>query len=348
MTCGGEGCSEEGMYKDESIPWHCPLHRCTKDDCTSGIHDLIKRRCKQHIECESLQCSAPPDWDAHSSFCQTHTCNYGVCSLEAVGANRCRDHSKCGIPNCDRPCFVRPNGRLDTLCDAHLKTRCAKPNCGARKLQPHRPYCLEHSCRMPDCTSERDETGGTLCEGHRCIFDGCFDAVANPDSTESYYCAAHSCREPECILSLQRPSSFCDKHTCRLSTCFQKAASGPGSLCAAHEQTTDGQCRVEGCRFTAGSDGGYCKGKHGCVVRGCHKARLSFRLGPDGDEDMVRCSRHYREELEAARSECETLRTTLERLQQGSSASSVVTDATQRRSRCATVEDYSENDEDEC
>lgn len=66
-----------------------------------------------------------------------------------------------------------------------------------------------------------------------------------------------------------------------------------------------GQCRVEGCRFAAGSDDGYCKETHGCIESGCYKARLSFSLGPDGEEDMVRCPPHYREELTAAIAECQ-------------------------------------------
>jgi len=282
------------MFVLRSITTNQTTDRCNKDGCKDGAYDLLDKRCKKHKECAALQCDAPPDWDSSSNFCVTHTCNSGNCSLQAVASNRCHEHSKCGIPSCQRNCHIRPDGRLETLCDAHLQFKCAKPGCGGRKLHNHRRYCLDHGCRIEKCTNERHETGGTLCATHKCTFDDCFDPIADPDNDRSLFCATHACRQPDCLYSLKRPSSFCDNHTCKQARCFKMAADGPGSFCDAH---SDGQCRVEGCQHTVRGDDIYCKDKHGCIEAGCQKSRLSLRLGEaeEGEEDLVRCLRHDRE-----------------------------------------------------
>ncbi|KAK4450877.1 hypothetical protein QBC34DRAFT_401790 [Podospora aff. communis PSN243] len=334
MACAAPNCNELGTYPDdETALWHCHRHRCTKDGCKDGAIDTLSKRCKNHQECAALHCEACPDSNSFSSFCFAHTCSYDTCPTQAVANRRCFEHSKCGIPSCEEPCKVRPDGRLETLCETHMQLKCAKPGCGSRKFQNHHRYCLEHSCRLDKCANERDESGGTLCTVHKCTANDCFNPIANPDNHRSLFCSTHACRENDCLYSLQRPSSFCDKHTCKRADCIKRAASGPDSFCDAHR---NGPCKVDGCHYAAWGNDSYCKNKHGCVEAGCQKPRLSMRLGDpeEGEDDLVRCLRHDRQwQANQWKEKYERLLADYENLKLG-----------KRRGMQATVEDDTEEE----
>ncbi|KAK0639779.1 hypothetical protein B0T16DRAFT_423737 [Cercophora newfieldiana] len=297
MSCAAQNCSEIGTYPDdETALWYCQLHRCTKDECKDGARDLLTKRCSKHQECAALQCEARPDSNTHSNFCVAHTCNFDNCPTQAVANKRCPEHTKCGLPSCEEPCKRLPNGRLEALCETHLPLKCAKAGCGGRKLQVHRRYCLDHGCRIDKCNDERDENGGTLCAVHKCTANNCFNAIAQLDNDRSLFCTEHACRaEPDCLYKMNRPSSFCNEHTCKRGDCI-KPVKKSDSFCSAHR---DGPCKVEGCHFAAMGDDVYCRNKHGCIEAGCHRARLSLRMGalePGEDwEDLKRCLKHDRE-----------------------------------------------------
>jgi len=142
------------------------LDRCTELLCTSGIHDLLQKRCISHVKCAVPSCPSQPDLSLNSNLCSRHTCTYKVlghdCAYPAVDNNRCSEHKKCSLADCDRVCYKREGEEhFQDKCIMHFN-RCPRPNCN-RLRRDEVPYCHEHSCDMPKCPEFKDLLGSIYC-----------------------------------------------------------------------------------------------------------------------------------------------------------------------------------------
>ncbi|KAK3322836.1 hypothetical protein B0H66DRAFT_215686 [Apodospora peruviana] len=284
LRCGAPNCREQGEYSDDEpiLPWFCRAHRCTELLCKAGIHDLLQKRCIRHVKCGVPACSNQPDQSLHSNFCSRHTCTYKVlgddCPYQAVENNRCSEHKKCSLRDCDRVCYKREGeDDFQDKCILHFN-RCPRPGCGQRRRDDS-PYCYEHACREEKCPEERDLAGCLYCRLHRCTVPNCLSSRRH-DGTR--FCLTHSCKAPSCFRQCKGVTNFCEEHLCRKDKCLRQGAEGVRSLCEAHK------CKVNGCRGEARFENGFCAISHACVEADCRKARLRV---PE-DNDIERCLDH--------------------------------------------------------
>lgn len=309
MACGADNCRELGENPDGSYPWYCnqrtppaqdslpdckltlSTDRCGETNCVLEAKNFLTMRCTSHQRCAALQCNNPPSDELHSNFCTKHTCTREDCPLQAVAHNRCRDHSRCQVSACTETRLAKQNGRLEPYCRVHMASKCAHLGCRGRKLNPNQRYCLDHGCRLPSCSNERYEGGGTLCHVHKCAFDDCFDVIAKPNDNRSLFCINHACRVDACLYSKRHSGGLCKDHTCVMAGCHRVVTEG--NRCKVHAaQEERPACRVDNCRNSAGKYG-YCEGRHACVKDGCWQARLSVKLGSRGSDW---CLKHDREQ----------------------------------------------------
>lgn len=146
------------------------VDRCIEPLCTAGIHDFLQKRCKRHLKCAVPSCSSEPDLSLHSNLCSRHTCTYKVlghdCAYPAVENNRCSDHKKCNVEDCDRVCYKREGeDHFQDKCIIHFN-RCPRPNCG-RIRRDDGPHCHEHACDVANCPEYKDLLGSIYCRIRR-------------------------------------------------------------------------------------------------------------------------------------------------------------------------------------
>ncbi|KAM7188902.1 hypothetical protein V8F33_010349 [Rhypophila sp. PSN 637] len=286
LKCGASECREKGEYPgiEQILPWFCRTHRCTEPLCTSGIHDFLQKRCKRHLKCAVPSCSSEPDLSLHSNLCSRHTCTYKVlghdCAYPAVENNRCSEHKKCSVNDCERVCYKREGeDHFQDKCIIHFN-RCPRPNCG-RIRRDDVPYCHEHACDIANCPEYKDLVGSIYCRTHRCSIPSCLSSRRHPGTL---LCVKHGCKVTACVRPTEGTGDFCKEHTCRRDKCSRQGADGVGSLCAAHK------CKAPTCRGEARFEGGFCVALHGCVEADCRKARIAI----PGDPDVERCLEHER------------------------------------------------------
>lgn len=138
VMCHGPGCrflARPGMR-------FCPAHKCSFEGC-------------------------PTEKDAHSHYCQRHTCFHGGCTqaiyhIDSGAARFCSSH-ECSIETCPAEAKTTHG-----YCDMH---GCAHGSCNAvRKGSAH--FCSDHRCRSEDCRHEATHRKG-YCQRHVCEKKDC-------------------------------------------------------------------------------------------------------------------------------------------------------------------------------